>query len=310
VRSFRIQDLPLLQPARDWSDYVAGVARELVRAGIPVAPANLLIRSTVPEGAGLSSSAALEVSTALALLQGREIPRLDLARLCQHAEREFAGMPCGIMDQFISVHGQDGAAVEIDCRSLEFRTVQLPRDAVFLAVNTMVKHELAGSAYKDRVRECGEAAAALGLATLRDATLEQLEQAESHVHEVAARRARHVITENQRVRGFVNASAAEMGQLMHASHRSLRDDYEVSCAELDFLVEEATKIEGVYGARMTGGGFGGSIVAMVAADKMGQFEDAIRRSYLERFGVAPQVYNCSPAAGAAEIFDFETIPTA
>src|SRR5262249_1734174 len=140
-----------------WTDYPIGVARELIRAGFPIQPGRTLVRSTVPEGSGLSSSAALEVSSALALLNGRSIAPLDLARLCQRAEVQFVGMPCGIMDQYISVFGREQSAVEIDCRSLEHRDVRLPGGIVFIAVNSMVKHALAGSAYRDRVRECAEA---------------------------------------------------------------------------------------------------------------------------------------------------------
>ena len=148
-------------PARHWTDYPIGVAQELLRAGFAIAPANLLIRSTVPEGSGLSSSAALEVSTALALLAGRPIDPLELARLCQRAERNFVGMPCGIMDQYISVFGREHSAVEIDCRSLGHRFVELPAGVTFVAVNTMVKHALAGSAYKERVAECAAAVAGI-----------------------------------------------------------------------------------------------------------------------------------------------------
>jgi galactokinase len=308
--SFAASDLANLTPTGGWTDYPVGVARELIRAGYPVAPANLLIRSTVPAGAGLSSSAALEVSTALALLAGREIEPLELALLCQRAEREFVGVPCGIMDQFISVHGRRGAAVEIDCRSLDYRTVELPTDAAFFAVNTMVKHALAGSAYRDRVRECAEAAAALGVASLRDATIDQLKDAKAGMSDVAMRRARHVITENQRVREFAKASTEQRGQLMYASHRSLRDDYEVSCLELDFLVEAASQISGVYGARMTGGGFGGCIVAMVHTDAAVKFEATIAEAYRQRFAVAPRLYLCSPADGAMQVNNFEIIPPA
>ena len=314
MQSFRVAEIAELSPAGHWSDYPAAVARELVRAGFAVAPSNLLIRSTVPEGAGLSSSAALEVAAALALLNGRVMAPLELARLCQRAEREFVGLPCGIMDQFISVHGHKDSAVELDCRSLEYRTVELPRDVTFIAVNTMVKHALAGSAYKERVRECAEAAEGLGVESLRDASLELLEIHRTQLSGVAARRARHVITENQRVHQFVKASAAgeviAMGKLMVESHRSLRDDYEVSCAELDFLVDAALAIEGVFGSRMTGGGFGGCTVTMLRPDAAARFKDAITRTYLARFGVTPAVYPCHPSDGAAEVKNFETIPAA
>ena len=202
-----------VQPTREWTDYPVGVAQELVRAGVPIDGANLLIRSTVPEGSGLSSSAALEVSSALALLDGREFDPLELAKLCQRAERNFVGMPCGIMDQYISVFGRAHSAVEIDCRSLGHRLVKLPEGITFIAVNTMVKHALSGSAYRDRVREC--AAAVEGIAavypdvqSLRDVSPEQFEGVASRLPEVVARRARHVVTEDARVNRFVEASRA------------------------------------------------------------------------------------------------------
>ncbi|HVN03188.1 MAG TPA: galactokinase family protein, partial [Bryobacteraceae bacterium] len=166
-----VADLGTLSPRRHWTDYPLGVAMELIRAGFEIHPANLLIRSTVPEGSGLSSSAALEVSTALALLGGRHMPPLELARLCQRAERGYVGMPCGIMDQYISVFGEEHAAICIDCRSLKHQVVRLPDGIAFLAVNTMVKHELSGSAYKERTEQC---AAAVEIVRQRHAQVESL----------------------------------------------------------------------------------------------------------------------------------------
>ena len=157
TREFDVAGLAELVPSHHWTDYPIGVAREVARLGFAIQPANILIRSTVPEGSGLSSSAALEVSSALAFLGGREVAPLELAKLCQRAEREFVGMPCGIMDQYISVFGREHSAVKIDCRSLDHQLVQLPDGVAFVAVNTMVKHALAGSAYKDRVAECAAA---------------------------------------------------------------------------------------------------------------------------------------------------------
>jgi len=236
-----------------------GVAQQLARAGFAIAPANLLVRSTVPEGSGLSSSAALEVSSALALLRGRGMAPLELARLCQRAEREFVGVPCGIMDQYVAVFGREHAAVEIDCRSLEHRYAELPDGAALVAVNSMVKHALAGSAYRQRVAECAAAVEGIrrrfaAVESLREVTPEQLASVADTLPPVVARRARHVVTENQRVERFAAAGAdlERMGRLLVESHRSLRDDYEVSCEELDFLVDTALEIEGVYGSRMTG----------------------------------------------------------
>jgi galactokinase len=305
-----IDSLPGLQPSKHWTDYPLGVARELIDAGFPLAPANLLIRSTVPEGGGLSSSAALEISTALALLQGRALGGVELAKLGQRAEHRFVGNPCGIMDQYISVFGREHAAVEIDCRSLEHRLVHLPKGITFLAVNTMVKHALSGSAYKDRVAEC--AAAIDGLKrhypdakTLRDISVEQLAPVAHELPPVVARRARHVVGENARVHGFVDASERgdlpAMGRLMVESHRSLQHDYEVSCEELDFLVDRALEIEGVVGSRMTGGGFGGCTVTMVREEAAAAFAEKIARAYEGKYGVTPKIYPCKPSAGAAEV---------
>jgi galactokinase len=301
--------IPELLPAHYWTDYPIGVAREVARAGFPVAPCNLLIRSTVPDGSGLSSSAALEVSSALAFLNGRAIDPLDLARLCQRAEREFVGMPCGIMDQYVSVFGRAHAAVEIDCRSLGRRYVSLPRGVAFVAVNTMVKHALAASAYRDRVVECAAAVEGIrgmfpAVESLRDVSPDQFQAAEHLLGPVVACRARHVVTEDARVNRFVEAGASgdldAMGKLMVESHRSLQHDYEVSCAELDFLVDAALAIEGVLGSRMTGGGFGGCTVSMMRAGAAPAFRRTIALAYESRFGVAPRFYDCTPSEGAGE----------
>jgi galactokinase len=306
--SWPVAEIPSLKPRHDWTDYPVGVAQKLVAAGFPIESCSLAISSTVPVGSGLSSSAALEVSTALALLEGRSIDKLQLAKLCQSAEREFVGMPCGIMDQYISVFGQENSAVMIDCWSLENRTVHLPGGIEFLAVNTMVKHELASSAYRQRTQECAEAVRILEqrfpvVKSLRDATLDQLGQVE--LPEAVARRARHVVSEDLRVEQFVQAAANGdilcMGRLFVESHRSLQHDYEVSCEELDFLVDQALAIEGVFGARMTGGGFGGCTVSMMRPDAVDRFRGRISDAYEERFKVAPQIYPVRPSAGAGEI---------
>jgi galactokinase len=297
-------ELPRLAPSHDWTDYVVGVARELIAAGYAVGPQRLRIHSAVPHGAGLSSSASLEVSCALAMLGGRAIDRLELAKLCQRAEREFAGVPSGIMDQYCSVFGEEGAALEIDCRSLTHRVVKLPQRAGIFAVNTMVKHELARSAYRARVEQCAAAAVAMGVRSLRDADAGMLAAVESRIPEPARRRARHIVSENGRVTSFVAASAVgdlrRMGELFVESHRSLRDDYEVSCEELDFLVDTAIGIDGVYGARMTGGGFGGCTVNLVDPEVEGRFRSEIEKLYRERYSMTPEIYRCRASAGAGE----------
>ncbi|MGA2145396.1 MAG: galactokinase [Bryobacteraceae bacterium] len=307
LREFEAAAIPSLERRGDWSDYVIGVAHELDLLGLAIEPANLLIRSTVPEGSGLSSSAALEVAAALALLGGRPLDPLEIARLAQRAESRFVGMPCGIMDQYAAVFGRAHAAVELDCRSLACRYVTLPDGVAFIAVNSMVKHALSGSAYADRVKECAVAVEALRarfpeVSSLRDATEEQLPAVS--MPDAVARRARHVVSEIARVGRFVAASAAgdlaDMGKLLVASHRSLQHDYEVSCAELDFLVDAALAIDGVYGARMTGGGFGGCTVTMVSQEKAEEFSRQIVAAYRARFGVPPRVLPCNPSAGAGE----------
>lgn len=307
-----------LTPAHNWSDYPAGVARELVRAGYRVDPSSLVIHSTVPEGGGLSSSAALEVSCALALLGDQTIEPLRLAELCRRAEGGFVGTPCGIMDQFVSVFARENAALLIDCRSLEGRAVDLPQGVEFLAVNTMVKHALGASAYKQRTEECAAAVEAIrrldsSVASLRDVTPTLLEKATPTLPHVIARRARHVVTEDERVTLFVHASGRRdierMGQLMVESHLSLQHDYEVSCAELDFLVDTAIGIEGVLGARMTGGGFGGCTVNLLRRGSGDRFRQEISRAYHERFGITPQIVDCHPSSGAAEVKNLENSPS-
>jgi galactokinase len=309
-----VREIAALRPRRHWTDYVVGVAQQLIGAGHAIAPANLLIRSTVPEGAGLSSSAALEVSAALALLDGRPVEQLELAKLCQRAEREFVGMPCGIMDQYISVFGREGRAIRIDCRSLESHPAALPAGVVFLATNTMVKHALAGSAYKQRTEECATAARLMGKASLRDVSPAEFERLGPQLPEPEVRRARHVVTEDDRVERFAAASEAGdlplMGRLLVDSHRSLQHDYEVSCDELDFLVDAALAIDGVIGSRMTGGGFGGCTVTMLLPESEERFRKDVARAYREKFGVEPAIYPCRPSAGAGPVQDLETIPAA
>jgi len=309
-REWPVEELAGAQPARDWSDYVRGVARELIRAGFEVPPCNLAIFSTVPVGSGLSSSAAIEVSVALALLGDEKMAPLELAKLCRRAENEFVGMPCGIMDQYISVFGRENAAIKIDCRSLENEVVPLPADVESLAVNSMVKHELGSSAYRQRVEEGKMAVAAIRkrrpeVGSLRDVISAELIAYEDAMPPVVMRRVRHVASENERVEAFIQASRRgdkdAMGALLIASHRSLQQDYEVSCEELDFLVDTALSIPGVYGARMTGGGFGGCTVSMMRSEAVTEFQSAIRERYRSRFRLDPQIIPCRPSSGAGEV---------
>jgi galactokinase len=299
-----LHSIPTLMPQGHWTDYGIGVAQQLLKRGSHLRAQYLSIRSTVPEGAGLSSSAALEVSVALALLSDEPadepVEKLELAKLCQAAERDFVGMPSGIMDQYISVFGESNAAVKIDCRSLTHELVRLPENVSILAVNSMVKHELGQSAYRVRVEECAMAADALKVPSLRDATMAMLEA--TPMPNVVMRRARHIITENGRVQFFVNAAARgdldRMGQLFYESHVSMQHDYEITCEEIDFLVQSAKGIDGVYGARMTGGGFGGCTVNLLRPDAVGRFSAQIRSLYEERYQITPSIIPCLPSPGA------------
>ncbi|MBV9302265.1 MAG: galactokinase [Acidobacteriaceae bacterium] len=298
------------KPTGEWNDYTIGVAQELSKAGITIGASDVYIASEVPVGSGLSSSASLEISSAFALLGGRRMAPLEIAQLGQRAEIQFVGVPCGIMDQYACVFGQKGSAIQIDCRSLTHEYVTLPENVRIVAVNSMVKHELGTSAYRERVKECQEAVAAIqafdkNVQSLRDVPLSFFEQIQDSIPAIARRRARHVISDTQRVIDFAAAARAhnlpEMGRLFIASHRSMQYDYEVSCEEIDFLVDTAIKIPGVYGSRMTGGGFGGCTVNLLAADAVEPFRDGLSRSYQERFGKTPVFYDCEPSEGAGRL---------
>jgi galactokinase len=300
-------DLDRIERCGDWADYVRGVAQQLENLGYRLCGADLEVDGQVPIGAGLSSSAALEVSSALALssLAGHELGRLDLALLCQRAESEFVGLRCGIMDQYIACFGVAGHALVIDCRSLESRPVPLPAGVVLMVCNTMVKHELSGSEYNGRRADCEAGAKHFGVPTLRDADLRGLERLGAGLPERLRRRCRHVITENTRVlqaeESLKRGDLAEFGRLMAESHRSLREDYEVSCEELDLMVELALACEGVYGARMTGGGFGGCTVNLVAGACAEAARAQIARAYEARTGVRPEIYICRASGGCREL---------
>jgi galactokinase len=265
-----------------------------------------LIYSDVPIGAGLSSSAALEVAVGYALLQDSEIEfeRTDLARACQRAEHEFAGVRCGMMDQMIACHGRAQQALMLDMRSLEYELVPLPGDVRVVVCNTMVKHNLAAGAYNTRRAQCEAAAGVFGC-SLRDVTLSDLEKRRPDLSETVYRRARHVVTENARVQSSAaalrNNDLVCFGGRMRESHRSLRDDYEVSCRELDVMVEIACGLDGVYGARMTGGGFGGCTVNLVRSDCVERFRMTIAQRYKIATGIDPEIYVCTVASGVEEI---------
>ncbi len=295
-------------PRRDWSDYVRGVAVMLARAGHRLAGADMLVASDVPVGAGLSSSAALEVSIGYAMLRlaGAEVDLAQLALACQRAENEFVGMRCGIMDQLIACLGIADHVLMIDCRSLETRPVPLDPRARLVICNTMVRHALAGSEYNRRRRDCEEAVAILSqvlpeVRALRDISCDALEAHQALLPPTVYRRCRHVVTENERVLQMAEALAkrdlARCGLLMMQSHASMRDDYEISCRELDLMVEIASRLPGVFGARMTGGGFGGSAVALVAAEAVEEFSGRVAQDYRAATGLDPAIIPCTPGNG-------------
>jgi len=289
-----------------WSRYVLGVARVLEGMGCSPFGANLLIHTDLPIGAGLSSSAALEVAVGYALLSlsGMVLELTDLAGACQRAEHEFAGVRCGMMDQMIACHGGAQHALLLDTRSLEYELLPLPDDVNFVVSNTRVKHDLATTKYNTRRAECETAARALGR-SLRDFSSSDLEKRRMELPENIYRRARHVVTENARVQcGAValnNKNIDQFGRLMYESHRSLRDDYEVSCRELDVMVEIASSLDGVVGARMTGGGFGGCTVNLVRKDRVEDFQLVLTGRYEKATGLQPEVYVCAAAPGVEEV---------
>jgi galactokinase len=300
TREFHLDD-PAPKASHHWSDYVLGTAVILQRAGYRIEGANLSIRGEVPIGAGLSSSAALEVATAFALLDiaGITLTPVEIAKLCQRAENEFVGIQCGIMDQFTACHGSPGEALLLDCRSLAFRRVPLPARACLVICNSMVHHELAASEYNQRRADCTAGVRHLArmlphVNALRDVTLSELEKYGRNMDETVYRRCRHVIGENSRVEeAFTALQCGDLnrfGVLMRASHCSLRDDFEVSCPELDLLADTAAQLPGVYGSRMTGGGFGGCTVNLVREECADAFCETIRRSYRESTGKEPTLY--------------------
>ena len=295
-----------------WVNYVYGVAATLEKQGLRIDGANVLVDGGVPVGAGLSSSAALEVSSCLAFLHiaGEQLDGVAIARACQQAEHDYAGAHVGIMDQFVSANAKAGHALLLDCRSLQCQHEPLPAGIKLVVCNTMVKHAIAGGEYNARRRECEEGVRELQkrlpcVSALRDVAPEQLEQFESELPTLIYRRCRHVVSEDARVESAAKALQAgdlqQFGRLMQASHESLRQDYEVSCRELDVMVEIANQSLGVYGARMTGGGFGGCTVNLVAEDAVAEFEERVGREYRERTGIAPEIYVCAASAGAQRV---------
>lgn len=305
---FDVDHLPKTRTG-SWCDYVIGVATVLQQLGARVHGANVLVRGEVPIGAGLSSSAALEVASALAFmsLNGAIFPMPQVAKLCQRAENTFVGARVGIMDQFVSCLGKAGHALLLDCRSLEFKLIPVPDNVRLVISNTMVKHENAGGEYNRRREECDIGVKALskwypGIHALRDVSLAQLEAHSQDLPHIIYQRCKHVVGENQRVQESVTALASgnlrKLGELMGESHRSLRDLYEVSCPELDAMVEAAEGLQGWWGGRMTGGGFGGCTVNLVNAPDADSFAQQIAERYHAKTEIRPDVYVCAAMDGA------------
>lgn len=286
-------------PAGGWGRYVTAVVRALIDAGRSVRGIDGVIASTLPSGTGLSSSAALEVAVALAVLD-EPIEPIELARICQRAENLYVGVRSGIMDQLASIAARRGSALFIDCRSLETSHVPIPDDLRLLVVDSGQRRRLSAGDYNRRRDECEEAARQLGVASLRDATIDRIDAA--RLSAPLSARARHVVTENARVLDAVEAlrtnDRARIGELFAASHASLAADFEVSTPALDALVDIAARTDGVIAARMTGAGFGGCTVNLVEASRADAAMAAIASAYLERTGRAARAWLSAPGAGA------------
>jgi galactokinase len=303
--TFCLDDIKLDERAV-WSNYARGVVWSLKQAGYQLKGMDAVIGGDVPIGAGLSSSAALEVASGLAItrLSGIDIEPKSMALLAQYAENQFVGMRCGIMDQFIACLGQAGHALLIDCRSLDHRLVPLNPAVKVVVVNSGVQRGLRDSEYNSRRDECETVAKLLGVPALRDIDEETFAQQSHSLPEIIRSRARHVVSENTRTletaRALDQEDYEKVGKLMFASHASLRDDYQVSCPELNLLVELAAGVPGVYGARLTGAGFGGCIVALANTGAEGILRAAISEYYPLRTGKNVAIFVCQASEGASE----------
>ncbi len=296
-----------------WSNYPKGVAEIFRRHNYLKSGANFCIRGNIPLAVGLSSSAAIEVASAIAFrfLNGVELSNVEVVKLAQQAEIEYVGVHCGIMDQFVSVMGKKGHALFLDCKSLEYHHIPFPSGVRLVICDTGVKRELARSSYNQRRAECDEAVRQLagkrpGTASLRDISLAEFAELQPLLAPVPRKRARHVITENSRVVASVDAlrrnDFATFGKLMVESHQSLRNDFEVSCRELDTFVDVACKTDGVFGARMTGGGFGGCAICIAAEDSIDELVDHLRTEFPRYAGKSLTIYLSEPADGAELIY--------
>jgi galactokinase len=302
-------DSPPQGPTGDWSDYIVGVALMLERSGRNLVGADLIVWSDVPIGAGLSSSAALEVSCAHALLTESGLPfdPIEIAQLCQRAENDFVGMRCGVMDQYISCCGVAGNALLIDCRSLESRNVAIAPNLRLLIADSRVRHQHAGGEYNLRREACEEGVRLLSrylgpIQALRDVTPQQLESKRRKLPDLIYRRCRHIVTENARVleaeRALGSGDLVACGRAMNASHVSMRDDFEITCPEVDLLAGLAQSVKGVYGSRMTGGGFGGCTISLIEASAVDKASQMLTDGYRIAMGRDVDIYVCTPSDGA------------
>jgi galactokinase len=307
-RSFEAAALPA-KASQHWTDYPLGVVAILAGEDLAIPGFSLSLWGDVPLGSGLSSSAALEVATALAVLSlvGVSYPGPVLARLCQRAENEFVGANCGIMDQFISVNGAKDHALLLDCRDLSFRLAPIPSHVALVIANTMVKHSVAGGDYPTRRRESEAACAVIashrpGVPFLRDATLEDLEKWGHEMAPKSLMRARHVISEDLRTvaayEALLKGDMAEVGRLMGEAHTSYSQDFEGSCLEADAMVALAQDLPGLIGARLTGGGFGGCTINLVEQSQAAGFAEALAGRYAAQIGIVPQIHICHASGGA------------
>jgi galactokinase len=299
-------DLDNFRRAGDgWVDYVTGMANALQRAGHRISGWEGVLTSDVPIGSGLSSSAALEMAIGYAFSAVSDFPfdGIEMARFGQAAENDWVGANTGIMDQMISANGKAGFALKIDCRDLSTESIPLPEQATVLVMDTMTRHTHTSSGYNERRRSCEQAADFFGVTHLRDLNAQQLTSRASGLDDVKLRRARHVVTENDRVLAAVQAmragDVASLGRLMNESHASLRDDFEVTNEQLDTMAQIARAQPGCFGARMTGGGFGGCVVALVALDEVRTIEATVAARYEAATGLRPQLFVTSAANGTA-----------
>ncbi|MFN5058328.1 MAG: galactokinase [Chloroflexota bacterium] len=297
---------------RPWSNYIRGMIKSLLAAGHVINGADMVVASSVPRGAGLSSSAALEVATGYVfqLFHNLNILGEELALMAQATENHFVGVNCGIMDQFIVTLGQANHALLIDCRDLNYQAVPLPTGVSVVICDSHIERTLAGSAYNQRRAECDQAVEILkqslpGIKALRDVTSAQLQEHGHLLSPVVRQRARHVISENERVIAGVSTlqagNVAEFGRLMNASHASLRDDYAVSIPEMDALVAAAQRVSGCYGSRLTGAGFGGCTVSLVANDAVERFRHEVAAAYLANTGRSATIYVTQAADGVSRV---------